>query len=283
MRWWEGRILYLTTCWCRKRNFVSNKISACRLDCISYSKKNNINRTISAIVLPLWQLILPNSSSSNTNNPNILLQITLVNPNIRQYSIMHPLVSDFLRATTTHFQILMSTTIPLMTLTRVEQLVHRSYLALTQTSQHRETTTCITITSLERFHRSAITKSSLFRVTARSVFNPLQQEVEPLVGRRLSQGWNLTLWRSSHRAAESTQGLVSLKWLGSPWWTTAVPTSLRWTTWISRRPRNRSWRTVQKNVAYYENDQDIYLSEVDSNSIIWIVKEIIFAICFRWD
>lgn len=257
MRWWEGQIPYLTTCWCKKRNFVSNKISACRLDCISYSKKNNINRTISAIVLLLWQLILPNSSSSNTNNPNILLQITLVNPNIRQFSTTRPLVSDFLRATTTHFQILMWITIPLTTPTRAEQSALRSCLALTQTSQHRETTTCITITSQEHILRWAITKSnSLFRATALLAYNLPQLEVVVLL---LSQGWNRTSWRSSHRAAESTQGLVWLKWLGSPWWTTAVPTSLRWTTWISRRPRNRSWRTVQRNVAYCEDTLNIII------------------------
>jgi hypothetical protein len=190
MRWWGEQIPSLTTCWCKKRSFVSNKISACRLDCISYSKKNNINRTISAIVLLLWQLISPNSSSNNTNNPNILLQITQLNPSIRRFSITHQSLSDSLRATTTttHFQILMWTTTLLTTLTRAEQSVLRSYLALTQTSQHRETTICITITSRGHILRSAITKSSssLFRVTALSVFNLL------LVGLLLSQGWNRT-------------------------------------------------------------------------------------------
>lgn len=192
MRWWGEQIPSLTTCWCKKRSFVSNKISACRLDCISYSKKNNINRTISAIVLLLWQLISPNSSSNNTNNPNILLQITLLNPSIRQFSITHQSVSDSIRATTTHFQILMWTTTPLTTLTRAEQSVLRSYLALTQTSQHRETTICITITSREHILRSVITKSSsssLFRVTALSVFN---LHLQLLVGLLLSRGWNRT-------------------------------------------------------------------------------------------
>ena len=222
--------------WCRKKNFVSNKIFACKPDYISCSKKNNINRTISAIGLLLWILTLHNNSCSNTPSHNI--SNTLIYNSIKQFSKMRQSVSDYHKARP--FRLLMSTIIQLTTLIKEEQSVHKSYSIPTQTNQPKAITTCITTTSHVPFLRSmVITRRRRFRVTVLWVFNPRRPPGGPLVAQVLSQLWSRTLWRSSLRAAGLMPGSESPRWLHSRWWTTAVVTSLRWTTWISRRRRSR--------------------------------------------
>lgn len=162
MRWWEGPILCLTMFWCRKKNFVSNKIFACKPDYISCSKKNNINRTISAIGLLLWILTLHNNSCSNTPSHNI--SNTLIYNSIKQFSKMHQSVSDYHKGPPSRLS--MSTIIQLTTLIKEEQSVHKSYSVPTRTNQPRAITTCITTTSHVPFLRSmVITRRRRFKVT----------------------------------------------------------------------------------------------------------------------
>lgn len=186
--------------WCRRRKCASNRTSGCRQGSTSCSKKNNISRITSIIVLLrliLISLINSNSSINNHNNTPIHCILSLLS-NIRRYNIVHRWVNAF-QLTIIPFLIL------IMILIREELSVHRSCSTHMRINQPRVITTCITITSRVPSPKLTTTSHnrSPLRVIAPSASNrPQLPLLAPQAVLLLNQLWSQTSWRSSPRVAE---------------------------------------------------------------------------------